>query len=228
MNKHFLATLVTTLALSSFIAVPSVLAQYTPPQPTPSYKFFIDKKIFNPSTQVYVDNLSRDQYLYIPDQTVDFRIEIKNTGNTDLTNVDITDTLPAELTYISGGSLSKGGLITYHIDKLAVGESQSFLVKAKIKVDTNATGVICPVNLAQVQTGSLLDQDTSTFCITRNINKNVPVVEELPKTGLPMVAWSLVGLLPAGFGLKRFSRINKDNMDKPLYMWQKREFEKES
>lgn len=223
-----LSLLLITLTLSSFLFVPSVFAQYTPPQPQPSYKFFIDKKIFNPATQAYVDNLNRDQYLYIPDQTVDFKVEVKNTGDIDLINMDITDTLPAELIYISGGSINKGGLVSYHIDKLAVGETQSFLVKTKVKVDANASGIICPVNLAQAQAGSLMDQDTSTFCITRNINKNVPPVEQLPKTGLPLVAWSLVGLLPAGFGLRRFGRTNKDNEGKPLYTWQKREFEKES
>lgn len=220
--------LLITLTLSSFLTASTAFAQYTPAQPTPSYKFFIDKKIFNPQTQTYVDNLNRDQYLYIPDQTVDFRIEVKNTGDADLNSVDIIDTLPSQLTYISGASINKGGQIYYHIDKLAVGETQGFLLKAKVKVEENAMGIICPVNLAQAQTGSLLDQDTSTFCITRNINKNVPPVEQLPKTGLPLVAWSLVGFLPAGFGLKRFSRTNKDNEGKPLHTWQKREFNKES
>lgn len=228
MKNNSLIIFAIALALSGFVAVPSVHAQYTPPQPTPSVRFFIDKKIFNPVTNSYVDNLNRDQYLYIPGQTVDFKIEVKNTGDTDLNSINITDSLPAELDYVSGGTLTKGGQPQYTIDKLAPGQSQEFLLKAKVKADEAATGVVCPVNLASAQTGSLLDQDTSTFCITRNINKKVPPVEELPKTGLPLAAWSLVGFLPAGLGLKRFSRNNKDNQNSPLYTWQKREFEKES
>ncbi|MFA6454147.1 MAG: hypothetical protein WCV81_05480 [Microgenomates group bacterium] len=227
MKTHLFGASAIILSLFSFIAVPSALAQYTPPQPTPAYKFFIDKKIFNPSTEQYVDNLNRDQYLYIPDQTVDFKIEVKNTGDIDLNSVDITDQLPAQLIYVSGGSINKGGQIHFFIDRLTPGQTQSFLLKAKVKV-TDETGVVCPVNLAEARTGSLLDQDTSAFCITRNINKKVAPVEELPKTGLPLAAWSLVGFLPAGFGLKRFSRTNKDNLDRPLHIWQKREFEKES
>lgn len=218
----------TTLIFSSFFAVSSVSAQYTPPQPTPSNKFLIDKKIFNPQTGQYVDNLSRDQYLFIPNQMVDFQLVVTNTGNQDLNTIDVTDQLPVELSYVSGGSINKGGQIHFSIDKLLPNQSQTLLLKTKVNINEDKTGIICPVNLAQVQTGSLLDQDTSTFCIQQNINKQVPPVEQLPKTGLPLVAWSLVGFLPTGFGLRRFTRFNKSNIDSPLYTWQKREFKKES
>lgn len=221
--------LVTILTLFSTLTATTTFAQYTPPQPSPSQTFFVDKKIFNPQTQQFVDNLNRDQYLFIPNQTVDFQLVVTNTGNQDLNNIDITDQLPAELSYVSGGSINKGGQIHFTIDKLSPGQSsQPLLLKAKVNVNAAATGIICPVNLAQAQTGNLMDQDTSTLCIQQNINKQVPPVEQLPKTGLPLVAWSLVGFLPAGLGLRRFARVNKTNTDSPLYTWQKREFNKES
>lgn len=74
-------SLVAILILLSFLAVSPVLAQYTPPQPGPDKRFFIDKKIFNPqaletkgatSSANYVDNISRDQFLFSPNQTVFF------------------------------------------------------------------------------------------------------------------------------------------------------------
>lgn len=52
-------------------------------------------------------------------------------------------------------------------------------------------------------------------------------VTELPKTGLPVAAWVLSGLLPAGLGLRRFGSGEKDQRSGARYLWQKREFEKE-
>lgn len=52
-------------------------------------------------------------------------------------------------------------------------------------------------------------------------------VTELPKTGLPVAAWVLSGLLPAGLGLRKFGSFGKDQKGTARYMWQKREFEKE-
>ncbi len=226
MNKSLI---VATLIISSLFVAPSVLAQYVPPaQPTPNSKLLINKKIFNPQSQQFVDNLTRDQFLFIPNQAVDFQLEVTNTGNQDLSNLEITDKLPGELAFVSGGSINKGGQIHFSINKLAPGQSQTFLLKTKVNVNQDMTGIVCPVNLAEVRTGSLLDQDTSTLCIQQNINKQVPPVEQLPKTGLPLIAWSLVGFLPAGWGLRKLSRFNKDNADSALYTWQKRQFDKES
>ena len=223
-NKiHYLLILSLALMFYSFINVPSVFAQYTPSQPTFISKFMIDKKIFNPQTQQYVDNLSRDQYLFIPNQIVDFQLVVTNTGNQDLLNFDISDQLPAELSYVSGGSLDKGGQPHFYIDKLTPNQSQTFLLKAKVNIRQDFAGIVCPVNLSQARTGSLLDQDTSALCIQQNIVKPMPPVEQLPKTGLPILAWGLAGLLPLGLKLKNIGNHGK-NSDSALYINQKREF----
>ncbi|MDO8638747.1 MAG: hypothetical protein Q7R43_04165 [Candidatus Daviesbacteria bacterium] len=231
-KKNYFSILLATLMLYSLFNVSSVSAQYTPPQGTPNSTFLIDKKIFNPQTLQYVDNLSRDQYLFIPNQTVDFQLVVTNTGNQDLNNLDVTDQLPAELSYVSGGSINKGGQIHFYIDKLVPNQSQTFFLKAKVNVDPNLAGVICPVNLAQALTGSLLDQDTSALCIQQVITKQVPVVTQLPKTGLPIIAWSLVSLLPVGLKLRKMGNQG-NNSDSALqnsnfasYISQKREFSK--
>ena len=51
-------------------------------------------------------------------------------------------------------------------------------------------------------------------------------VTELPKTGLPIAAWVLSGLLPAGLGLRKFGSFGKGLKDTPRYLWQKREFDR--
>ncbi len=224
--------LVAGLVLISFLTVPSVFAQYTPPQGAPSKRFFIDKKIFNPqaletkgatSSANYVDNLSRDQFLFSPNQTVFFQLVVTNTGSDDLFNIDVTDQLPPQLAYTRGGSINTGGQIHFTIDKLAANsQSQPYFIETR--VNTDQAGIICPVNLAQAQTGSLVDQDTSSFCIQQNIVKQIPPVEQLPRTGLPLAAWSAVGLLPIGFRLRKYASINKDEKDHASYIWQIREF----
>ncbi|MDO8573545.1 MAG: hypothetical protein Q7R77_02230 [Candidatus Daviesbacteria bacterium] len=234
MRKSFLIAI---LMLLSFLAVPSALAQYTPPQPGPGKGFFIDKKIFNPqaletkgatSSANYVDNLSRDQYLFAPNQTVFFQLIVTNTGNDDLNNIEVTDKLPPQLSYIRGGSVNQGGQIHFTIDKLAANsQSQPLFIETRVSVDQAFAGIICPVNFAQAQTGSLVDQDTSSFCIQQNVVKQMPPAEQLPRTGLPLVAWSVVGLLPVGFRLRKFSSSNKDKKEDANYIWQIREFLKE-
>ena len=231
MKKSFLVAI---LMLLSFLAVPSVLAQYTPPQPGPAKRFFIDKKIFNPqavetkggtSSANYVDNLSRDQYLFTPNQIVFFQLVVTNTGSDDLLNIDVTDQLPPQLSYIRGGTVNQGGRIHFTIDKLAANsQSQPYFIETR--VNTDQTGIVCPVNLAEAQTGSLIDQDTSTFCIQQNVIKQIPPVEQLPRTGLPLAAWSVVGLLPVGFRLRKFasSNENEDEKETANYIWQVREF----
>lgn len=54
----------------------------------------------------------------------------------------------------------------------------------------------------------------------------VSMAKQLPKTGLPVGAWALVGLTPLGAGLKRFSRGVKSNTATAQYLWQQREFSK--
>lgn len=52
-------------------------------------------------------------------------------------------------------------------------------------------------------------------------------VKELPKTGLPELLWAVLGLIPVGFGLRRFALNygnNQEQKDHAGYIWQIREF----
>ena len=50
-------------------------------------------------------------------------------------------------------------------------------------------------------------------------------VQELPKTGLPLVAWMLVGVAPFGVKLRRFGRSTKEETTANS-MWEDRQFKK--
>ncbi len=48
--------------------------------------------------------------------------------------------------------------------------------------------------------------------------------KELPKTGLPELAWSALAFVPAGFGLRKFRGVKKTLTDDPNYIWENRQF----
>lgn len=50
-------------------------------------------------------------------------------------------------------------------------------------------------------------------------------VKELPKTGLPLLAWAAGAFIPAGLGLKRFGRgMAFDMEDNANYLWEERQY----
>lgn len=53
------------------------------------------------------------------------------------------------------------------------------------------------------------------------------IPQNLPRTGLPVIAWSLVGLVPVGFGLKKFGNQEKKSTESVQYLWRRRKFLKE-
>lgn len=54
----------------------------------------------------------------------------------------------------------------------------------------------------------------------------VLAVKELPKTGLPALAWAALAFIPAGFRIKRFSKVKQELIDNPSYIWENRQFKK--
>lgn len=55
------------------------------------------------------------------------------------------------------------------------------------------------------------------------VKQPVVVTQELPKTGLPLVAWAFSGLAPIGLKLKRFGSTKPEG-NSILALWQEREF----
>jgi hypothetical protein len=57
--------------------------------------------------------------------------------------------------------------------------------------------------------------------------QTVSNVSSLPKTGLPLAAWAMSGLLPAGLGIKRFGKRSSESRNIGQYLWQEREYLKD-
>ncbi len=53
-------------------------------------------------------------------------------------------------------------------------------------------------------------------------------ITQLPKTGLPALAWSALAFIPAGFSMRRFSKIKKDLENHPSFIAEDRQFKSQA
>ncbi|PIP32851.1 hypothetical protein COY59_00435 [Candidatus Gottesmanbacteria bacterium CG_4_10_14_0_8_um_filter_37_24] len=171
----------------------------------------VDKKVRNPATGFYVDNLGPSDPKYRPQQIVSFQISVKNPGETAIDKITVTDTLPKFLDYMSGPGTYDGanGKLNWEVSNLAGGDTQVFEVKgrishqAKLPVDRN---VICPTNeLAQPinivdvsASNGQTDRDEARYCIEKEV-----IVPKVPEAGPENWLISITGLITSlGIGLK--------------------------
>lgn len=214
--KRFI-TLVLSIALMAFSAMPTFAADnsYGDVNCQPIYgggetcestnRFVLDKKVLDPSTtSTYVDNLTVNDSKYMANQIIKFQLTIKNTGNTSLNELTLTDIMPSYVKFISGpGNYnSNNNTLTFKVLNLNPNETRVFVIEGKI-VDTSALGqgTICNVvNQASLIFGNDESRDNSQFCI-QNSGKTIavlstPSIKQTPATGPEM--FSLLGLIPAG------------------------------
>jgi len=162
----------------------------------------IDKEIFDPDENGYVDNMGPDDHLFQTAEEITFKLKIKNVGDETLNDIDVTDTLPSYL-FLSGGTDD-----SFEIDDLNPDETEERTVKATVVAESQLPGdksLICVVNTAEAKAGDEHDKDTAQLCI----GKKVLGVTTLPKTGSPFIIPALIisdlsGL--AGLALVKISK----------------------
>lgn len=173
MKKIF--TLILGLILSLILVKPALAYQYGGVEV--SKKISIDKVVRDPSRTtkggepVWVDNLFLADYRFGPNEGVEFKITITNTGNQDLDNVHFKDSLPEYLKYLSGDYD-----VTFN---LKTGESRDFYLNAKVASQDQFAGSYCLVNLAEAWFNGQKDQDTTQVCI----GKEGEPIQVLPEAG---------------------------------------------
>jgi len=151
----------------------------------------INKKVWDPQGQKYIDNLGITSYKFTAGEEIIFQIEIKNVGNETLDKVNVQDTLPNYL------ELSSGDLF-FEINSLEPGKSEKREIKAKVvsvdKLPSDKT-LICEVNTAEGWTDDEKDKDTAQICI----EKRILGVNNLPPTGPK--GWLIISLLSLSSGI---------------------------
>jgi uncharacterized repeat protein (TIGR01451 family) len=176
-----------------------------------SSNFSIEKMVQVPgkSGGDYVDNLSINDSKYSPSNTVNFKIIVKNTGNSDISSLTVSDKFPQFLSFVSGpGSFNTNtGTLTFVINNFKAGDSQTFFVTGKI-ADENMLpsdqGIICLINQGQAtDNNGLTNTSQSQFCIQKSVLGTTQPqvltaanVTSTPATGPEMLP--LISLIPGG------------------------------
>lgn len=148
----------------------------------------INKRVWNPQTKEFVDNLGLSGYRFAPGEEIIFELEIRNVGDDTFSEVQVTDTLPSHVE-LSSGNLS------FKINDLIAGETEKREIKVKVvssdKFPSDKT-LICEVNTAEVKSGSEQDKDTAQVCLERKVMG----ITTIPVTGPEnwLLVFSLAGL----------------------------------
>ena len=118
-----------------------------------------------------------------PNETFEYKIVAKNRGNTDNTNITVTDILPSSLVFISTDKTAAtyaAGKIIWNIPSLIVGQEDELIVKVQGKIE----GVV--TNTATIKsTSPLPDPDVSnnTSTDTKKIIGNLKIPNVITPNG---------------------------------------------
>ncbi len=171
-----------------------------------SYAFSIQKFVQVPGKGGgnYVNNLSVSDPKYFASQQVNFRIVVQNTGSQTIPTINVIDTLPQYVTFVSGPGTfnSNNDTLSFAVNNLNPGQSATYYVSTKV-LDSDKLpsdqGIFCPINqVSATDTNGFTNSTSSQFCIERNVLGAIPTIVSTPSTGPEVLPLAL--LLPGGLG----------------------------
>ena len=151
----------------------------------------------------FVENLTINDPKFAPKDSVTYKVVVTNTGKETITNMNVTDTLPAELSFVSGPGKFDANkkTLTFNIDKLDPSKSAEFFIIAKVNENASSENIFCPINRVNaVDSKRNTADDEAMICVTQpsapvNVEK-VPPMKQTPSTGPEL--FSLAALIPTG------------------------------
>lgn len=192
----FLAIVFLSLFVANSVSA-SCGGQYE--SPCQSYSMIVDKMVQKPGTPDYVDNLSVSDPRYKPTNNVMFKITIKNTSTTAFGELIAKDYVPSYLTPVEGPGTfdSSTRTITWNAGYFAVDEQKTYYFKMQIANQSNLPsdkGLFCLVNKAQAWSNDVSDDDSSQFCIEKQVSTPPKVPSAGPEMGLIIFSGELFAL----------------------------------
>lgn len=187
-------------------------------------QFTIDKKVQRPTKGAdFVDNLSINDSRFQAGNTVTFKIRITNTGDKTIEKLNVVDTLPQYMTFLSGVGTynSADNTVHYTISNLEKGSTNEQTLVVKVADAANLPsnqGVTCLTNaVSATDNRGVSANDSSAFCVEKQIISSKPTpavfesvpVKKIPETGPEML--SLIALIPAGLAgiaIRKKTKLN--------------------
>ena len=226
MKKLFLSLLLlVALSVSAPKAFADCQALYGGGETCTSYTFTLQKFVQVPGQSNFVNNLSINDPRYALSQIVNFELVVTNTGNSTISSINLVDTFPQYVSFVSGPGTfnNSNNTLTFVVNNLNAGQSQTFNLSGKIANSGVPQGITCVVNQAA---GTDNNGDTNTassqLCITNVTNPTptpviLPVakIKTTPPTGPEMLP--LMALIPGALGgifLRKKSKHNFEGGEK--------------
>lgn len=196
------------IAVATVLATPTAVFADQYGGPTPVTQISLNKMVRDMGSGNFVDNLGVNNTRFIAGTEVTYRLDVTNNGNTSFGFVDVTDTLPAFLDFVSGPGTynASNRQLTYRIDNLTPGKTDSREVKVRVQAKEQLPSdgaVFCIVNAAKAQTNDgRTASDTAQICVEQVLGAKAPtIVKQLPVTGSAgVIAGGLLLLSAVNFG----------------------------
>jgi uncharacterized repeat protein (TIGR01451 family) len=139
-----------------------------------------------------------------PGDIVKVTLTVTNTGDTGLTNVNVVDVLPTQLTYVAGSASQSpttivGQIITWNIASLLNGHSMTITFNAKVNSNAGAGTVTNFASATVTNEETVLVNTIANLAITIPQNKVPTAVGPWPI----FLIVSLIGVAVAGIGTKK-------------------------
>lgn len=188
-----------TLALMAALIFPSGVLADSYSQGKVEYQVSIDKKIRPINEQSFYDNISREQKVFVTNDQMDFNILVENTGKDILYDLVVKDYYPiVNQIILAPGEIDKvNRQISWKIDKLGVGETRNYTIRAKVATDSGSPS---QTNVVTVKNNHVSDKDTATFYISKKI---------APKTGnadIAVKSMAMISLALTALGMRKLAR----------------------
>jgi uncharacterized repeat protein (TIGR01451 family) len=167
----------------------------------------IDKTLRPFNWSYYVDNISSSTKVFYNGEIVEFKIKVTNTGTTNMKNIKVTDKLPPflKLIFFPGTYNSIDNQVQWSIYELNAGNSQEFLIRAKIDKANEVYKTTKETNVAIASVDEINEKDDAIYYIKSGTSSAESTVV-LPETGsmsLVLETISAIGVGISGFALRK-------------------------
>jgi len=196
----FLVSAVLTVLFSSLFSIKANAYSYS----NDSEKTIsIDKKIRDLKSSEYQDNISASEKVFYENDSVEFKIIVKNTGDGVLKNIKVVDYLPPflKLVFYPGNFDETNNKVEWTIGELNAGDSQEFLIRAKINNSKAVRTQTKETNVAQVCVDEICDKDDAIYYIGNGV-----AIPNTGSTDLIIKTIVVLTLIGSGIAFRKYSR----------------------